>query len=88
MPRTKRRNKFRYTDQERRVLLTGTPVSSESTRFGHPKASWNLAEIEDAWHLLEDELLEEWEGEQFAYYRERYKEPFAVRLLRDEGRML
>jgi len=84
MPRVTRRLKRRsndYSDQERQTLLTGVPISAQSTRFGHPKTGWNLDEIEAAWDLLGDELLDEWETPKYDRYRERDKRPFAERIL-------
>lgn len=70
-----------YSQQERDVLLTGVPLHPKSTRFGHPKTGWNVAEIEKAWSLLADALLPEWESEKYARCRERDGRPFAERLL-------
>jgi hypothetical protein len=83
-----RKNSTTYCDQERKVLLDGRPVSSRSTRFGHWKSGWHVSEIQTAWEILEDELLDEWESDRFARERAQHKEPWAVRLLRGEGRML
>ena len=80
--RAKRRTN--YTAQERRVLLTGVPLHLWSTRFGHPlHGGWNRDEIAVAWDLLQDELLELWETEDFALRRKGGGRPFAERLLSD-----
>jgi hypothetical protein len=68
-----------YSEQEKRVLLTGVPVSCASTRFGHPNTGWNVEEIRAAWAELRDELLVEFESPAFDDYRSRG--PFAERIL-------
>jgi hypothetical protein len=75
-----------YTDQEKRVLLSGVPLHPTSTRFGHPfHGGWNVAEIRLAWNELRDELLPVWKSdERFAHYRQRYAEPFAERFLAEQ----
>ena len=88
MPRPPRRaaRHSGYTVQERRVLLTGVPLTPLSTRFGWPfePYSWNRDEIAEAWEQLRDELLPVWKSdERFAHYRQRYAEPFAERFLAD-----
>jgi hypothetical protein len=83
MPRVRRiaRRRNDYTDQEHRVLLTGVPISPVSTRFGHPRTSWNIDEIRVAWNELGGELRERWESPEFAYHRGQHSRPFAERLL-------
>lgn len=88
MPRVNRRPKRRsgYSPQERRVLLTGTPLNPQSTRFGHPRlpSGWNVPAVREAWSLLRDELLAEWESPMYAAWRERSPRPWAERLLSQE----
>jgi hypothetical protein len=74
-----------YSEQERRVLLTGIPLHATSTRFGHPiHGGWRLEEIETAWRLLRVELLEWWATPEFDYRRRRDVRPWACRYLEGE----
>ena len=83
MPRLTRRRKNRhdYTDHEKRVLLTGVPLSPASTRFGFPRSGWRDAEIRLAWETLQDELLPLWHSPAFAHYRSKHSQPWAQRYL-------
>jgi hypothetical protein len=83
MPRLTRRRKHRhdYTDHEKRVLLTGVPLSPASTRFGFPRGGWRVEEIRLAWETLQGELLPLWQSQAFDRCRERHSQPWAVRVL-------
>lgn len=83
MPRLTRRRKLRhdYTDHERRVLLTGVPLSPASTRFGFPRTRWDREQIRAAWATLRDELLAEWQSPAFERLRARHSRPWAERFL-------
>lgn len=86
MPRVMRRSKqrFGYTDQERRVLLTGVPLSATSTRFGFPRSVWHVDEIRRAWDLLKADLLVEWQGAAFDRHRNKHAQPWAERFLQEQ----
>lgn len=90
MPRVRRKTKLRhdYTANERKCLLTGI-VLPFSTRFGvvHPKFGnkrLDIGAIREAWDALGPELVIEWQGDEYAKYREWNARPWAERVLEAE----